>query len=112
MLYLWVAGSSKVTRVGRCPLFVFQGSFYGICSTAGTRPRGGGARGAELRTRGVRRPAAARVGGNSAPDRDRSAGSRFDELDRERCIPRFCRGETPARRRIGWHCRLSASEPG
>jgi ribosome maturation factor RimP len=27
MLYLWVAASSKVTRVGPCPLFVFQGSF-------------------------------------------------------------------------------------
>jgi len=28
MLYLWVAGSSKVTRVGRCPLFVFTGVFF------------------------------------------------------------------------------------
>ena len=26
VLYLWVAASSKVTRVGRCPLFVFQGT--------------------------------------------------------------------------------------
>lgn len=33
MLYLWVAASSKVTRVGPCPLFVFQGSFTARSNT-------------------------------------------------------------------------------
>jgi ribosome maturation factor RimP len=32
VLYLWVAASSKVTRVGLCPLFVFQGPFQAVAA--------------------------------------------------------------------------------
>src|SRR4029453_19582438 len=104
VLYLWVAGSSKVTRVGRCPLFVFRGHFYAICSTTGACPRGRGARSAELRTGGIRRPVTSRGGRSGSAVDNRSAGSGCADHRRGEPARRRRRGEAAAGRRLGRYC--------
>ena len=112
MLYLWVAGSSKVTRVGRCPLFVFQGSFLrhlvnGWSASATRRSAWRGATGWRVFDVQLRRE----VGGTvlrviiDRPDPGVGHPRRAD------------RRPTPAKQAaagggIGWHCRLPASQPG
>ena len=118
VLYLWVAASSKDTRVGPCPLFVFQGPFslgeLDVRNGAGARGitrrrRGhveqnagadsgrGRAGRAELRARDLRRAAAARV------DRRRCCGSIIDRPDP---------GRSEDAGRGGRHRRLPARQPG
>ena len=131
VLYLSVAASSKVTRVGPCPLFVFQacfcltsapaacagggwGSASGEHRTAGARSGRGGAGGPELRARDLRRPAAARVDRHGAAGRHRPP----DPVPRPRRVAEVS-GEVRERggngaggRRQRRHRGLPARQPG
>ncbi len=110
MLYLWVAGSSKVTRVGRVPTFCFSGAFLRPSelnswrASATAAERVARSYGLEIFDVQLRREAVGTVLAGRSIDRTRAVGHPLRRLRQ--------RGDEARLEENGRHRGLPARQPG